>query len=219
MIETKVIKPKLTFTENNKEYILLDKEYEEKLDSGIEEVKKFMEENDGEGKPENEKDKLYLDAQEKWKEYARTLKDTKYNFFLNRKQYKFLYELIKIKMEYDVNTIFFAIELTDMLNRMKENKSNDDTPNLVQVNATEITYVYHLISKHKVKGLSSDSYTFSEVLIKIGEISKIFNYYDTASKHLTGDIQDWVAAFEPNVTIEKKKEEKPLEETSEETSE
>jgi hypothetical protein len=40
--------------------------------------------------------------------------------------------------------------------------------------------------------------------MKIGEISKIFNYYETYSKNLSGDIQDWVTAFEEGVFLEKK---------------
>ena len=72
------------------------------------------------------------------------------------------------------------------------------------VNATEITYIYHLISKHKVKGLTKDSYTFSKVLVRIGNISKLFNYYDSYAKNLSADIQNWVTSFEEGVVVEKK---------------
>ena len=71
------------------------------------------------------------------------------------------------------------------------------------VNATEITYIYHLISKHKVKGLSKDSYTFSQVLMRIGSISKLFNYYDSYAKSLSTDIQNWVSSFEEGVILDK----------------
>jgi len=70
------------------------------------------------------------------------------------------------------------------------------------VNATEITYIYHLIANHKVKGLTKDAFTFSQVLIRIGDISKVFNYYDTASKNLSTEIQDWVTLFEDGVTLD-----------------
>jgi hypothetical protein len=38
--------------------------------------------------------------------------------------------------------------------------------------------------------------------MKIGAISKIFNYYDTTGKNLSSDVQDWVLTFEDGVTME-----------------
>jgi hypothetical protein len=129
----------------------------------------------------------------------------KYNFHLNRVQWKFLTDLILTKLEYDVNTVFFAIELTELLGTMRDVKySNDDELIAFPVNATEITYVYHLISKHKVKGLTKDAYLFSEILIRIGNISKLFNYYDTCGKNLSSDVQNWVSTFEEGVYLEGK---------------
>jgi len=108
-------------------------------------------------------------------------------------------------LEYDVNTVFFAIELTELLGTMRDVKySNDDELIAFPVNATEITYIYHLISTHKIKGLTKDAQTFSQILRKIGDISKVFNYYETLGKNLSGDVQDWVAAFEEGVTREVK---------------
>ena len=57
-----------------------------------------------------EKDELYQNAQSLWKEYINELKEAKYNFQLNRPQHKFLTELVLSKLEYDVNSVFFAIE-------------------------------------------------------------------------------------------------------------
>jgi hypothetical protein len=108
------------------------------------------------------------------------------------------------KLEYDVNTVFFAIELVELLGSLREVKyTNDKELKGVAVNATEITYIYHLISKYKVKGLTKDSFTFSEILVKIGDISKLFNYYDAVGKNLSTDIQNWVTSFEDGVVFEK----------------
>jgi hypothetical protein len=202
-LETNVIKPEISFFEKETENIILSTEWETKLDSKLEEIEEYVSNNDGKGKSESEKDELYKNAQILWKEYANVLKDTKYNFFLNRPQYNFLTDLILKKMEYDVNTVFFAIELTELLGTMKGVKYTDDTQMIsFQVDATEITYIYHLISKHTVKGLSKDAYTFSEVLRRIGEISKIFNYYDTAAKNSQTEIQNWVTCFDESITME-----------------
>jgi hypothetical protein len=86
---------------------------------------------------------------------------------------------------------------------MKDAKFIDDNQLVpFPVNATEITYIYHLIAKHKVKGLTKEAYLFSEVLKRIGAISKVFNYYDTCGKNLSTDIQNWVTTFEEGVSFE-----------------
>ena len=213
-IQTNVVKPEIKFFENDLENLVIDPFNEAILDGKISSIESYMENNDGKGKSDDEKDELYRNAQELWKEYTTSLKDAKYNFHLNRPQWKFLTDLILSKLEYDVNTVFFAIELTDLLGTMRDVKySNDKDLIAFPVNATEITYIYHLISKHKVKGLTKDSYLFSEVLVRIGNISKVFNYYDTHAKSLSTDIQNWVTAFEDGIIVEKRK--KPAAENAE----
>lgn len=205
-IVTNVVKPEIKFFENETENLVIDAFNETILDGKISAIESYMDNNSGKGKSDEEKDELYKNAQELWKDYTNSLKDAKYNFHLNRPQWKFLTDLILSKLEYDVNTVFFAIELTNLLGSMKDVKySNDKDLIAFPVNATEITYIYHLISKHKVKGLTKDSYLFSEVLVRIGNISKVFNYYDTYAKNLSTDIQNWVTAFEEGVIVEKKK--------------
>ena len=203
-IETNTIKPDLTFLENDQVYQIISNSEEQKLDTKIEEIEKYLINNKGVKETEELKDKHYKEAQNLWHSYINTLKDAKYNFYLNKTEHKFLTDLILTKIEYDVNTVFFAIELTEMLGGMKDAKFSSEKDLIsFSVNATEITYIYHLISKHKVKGLTKDAYTFSKVLVKIGGISKIFNYYETTSKNLSKEIQDWVLTFDKGVTVEK----------------
>jgi hypothetical protein len=207
-IETLVVKPSVSFFENEQTNLLISNENETTLDNHIQSLEDYMKNNSGKDKSELEKDELYKNAQIMWKDYTNLLRTVKYNFYMNRPQWKFLTDLILTKLEYDVNTVFFAIELTDLLASMKDTKfSNDEELTAFQVDATEITYIYHLISKHKVKGLTKDSYLFSKILLRIGDISKVFNYYDTAAKNLNGEIQDWVACFDENVTKEVRSEE------------
>jgi len=203
-IETRVVKPEITFFENEINNLIIDSAQEANLDARSKDVEDFMRNNSGKGKSEQEKDELYEQSQQLWRNFVNSLKDARYNFYLNRPQHKFLTDLILTKMEYDVNTVFFAIELTNMLGGMKEAKYTNDRDLIsFSVNATEITYIYHLISKHKVKGLSKDAYTFSQILYRIGSISKIINYYEALSKSLSSDIQEWVLTFEDNVTSDK----------------
>jgi hypothetical protein len=202
-IQTNVIKPSVIFTENDIDYKNIGEDFESNLDNKYQAILDFIKNNDGKGKTELEKDSLYKSAQELCIDYTNALKSTKYNFNLNRVQYKFLSDLIQSKLEYDVNTIFLAIELTEILGTMRTDKFTNDTDSIpFLVDATEITYIYHLIAEHKVKGLTKDTYTFSEILKRIGAVSKVFNYYDTIGKNVATDVLDWVACFEEGVSKE-----------------
>lgn len=207
-IETNVVKPQISYIENEQNYRVINEEVEQLLDGKISSITKFITEKNGKGQSDKIKDELYLEAQNLWKELSNSLKDAKYNFHLDRPQHKFLTDLVLSKLEYDVNTVFFAIELKELFEFMKESKYKNDTElQSFSVNATEITYIYHLISKYNVKGLTKDAYLFAEVLMKIGNISKVFNFYETQSKNLATEIQDWVLTFEDNVSKEKVNEE------------
>lgn len=202
-IQTNVIKPSVIFTENDIDYRNIGEDFESNLDNKYKTILDFIKNDDGKGKTELEKDSLYKNAQELCIEYTNALKSTKYNFNLNRVQWKFLSDLIQSKLEYDVNTVFLAIELTEILGTMRSDKFINDTESIpFLVDATEITYIYHLIAEHKVKGLTKDTYTFSEILKRIGAVSKVFNYYDTIGKNVATDVLDWVACFEEGVSKE-----------------
>jgi len=203
-LETNVVKPSLSIFENETEYRLISLESEVNLDSRIKDIEEYLYNNLGRGKSESEKDALYGKAKELWEKYAEVLRDIHFTFYLNRKQYQFLTDLLIDKMEYDVNTVFLAIELTDMLGEWKgTGTAKDDTTIQGYIaDATEITYIYHLISKHKVKGLSNSSYRFAEVLKRIGAISKIIAYYDTHAKNFSKEIQNWVATFENGILVD-----------------
>ena len=207
-IQTNVVKPSVIYTENNIDYRNISEDFESNLDSKYKAILDFTKNNNGKGKSDLEKDNLYKDAQQLWTDYTNSLKSTKYNFNLDRTQWKYLSDLIQGKLEYDINTVFIAIELTEVLGTMREDSkvfNNDNDSFAFLVNATEITYIYHLIAEHKVKGLTKDTYTFSEILKRIGAVSKVFNYYDTIGKNLAADIQDWVTCFDENITVEQPK--------------
>lgn len=199
-IETHVVKPKMSFTENEKEYSLLDSIDEATLDSQIYEIETYIKSHDGRFQSEEYKDQLYSESKKLWEDYAKFLRNVNFSFYLNKKQFDYLTDLLIQEMEYDVNTIFFAIDLTNMLGEWSKVETTEDDSDLkcFTADATEMTYIYHLISKHKVKGLTEESYRFAEVLKRIGEVSKIITYYDTAAKNMAKEIQDWVANFDPN---------------------
>jgi hypothetical protein len=205
VLENNVVKPKITMLFNETEYRLISSEDESNLDTTIEGIEAFITSNDGKGKSETEKDDLYTSAKELWSSLANLLKETHYTFYLNRKQYHFLKDLLEEKLEYDTNTVFIAIELYNMLGQWKETgpkQINDKDVKGYSADATEITYIYHLISKHKVKGLGTSTFLFSEILRKIGDLSKIISYYDNKAKSLSKEIQDWVVTFDDGIIAE-----------------
>lgn len=198
-IETNVVKPKMFFINDSKEYRMITESDETNLDKIIAAIVNYIKENDGKNQPEDYKDLLYTNSKKMWEDYAVILRNVKFSMYFNKQQFEFLTNLLLEEMEYDVNTVFYAIELTDMLGEWSKEEDFDNTETLktFTADATEVTYLYHLISKHKVKGLTNDSYRFAEILKKIGDVSKIIGYYDNAAKSLAKEIQDWVANFDP----------------------
>jgi hypothetical protein len=198
-LETAVVKPETKITRAETEMQLIATEQENKLDSIIQEIKDYMSNNSGKFKTNSEKDEMYLSAQKIWKSFIDTLESVKYNFFLDKDQAKYLQDLIQNKLEYDVNSVFFAIEIKSLIDSIRNSKTDISS---FPMSATDVTYIYHLISQHKVRGLGKDSINFSQILLMIGSVSKIFNYYDTTGKNLATDIQDWVLTFDDGVNFE-----------------
>jgi hypothetical protein len=199
MLENHVIKPPMSIVDDGNDYRLLPFMNELSLDSKIAELENFMSINDGRFCNEEEKDKLYEDAKNIWRGFVAELKEVVYNIYLNEKQHDFILDLLNNKLEYDVNTVFFALELVNLLGKWSEDGSPVNGLKGYLADATETTYIYHIIAKHKVLGLNQETKLFSEILLRIGEISKIVAYYDTHAKSLSKSIQDWVSSFDENV--------------------
>lgn len=196
-------KPNVILMDGDTERYLINPEFDKLLTDSINNIESYMTSNTGKGKDDSEKDAFYQEAQKRWKELQNNLVNTKFNFYLNKAEFLFLEGLLTSYLEYDVNTIFFALELDSYLKNLGKMKfANDNELKPIEVNTTEITYIYHLISKHKVKGLGHGARNFAKILIKIGDISKLINYYDQTAKDLATDIQNWVASFDDNVSIE-----------------
>lgn len=195
-VEVNTVKPELYFYKKEVSYRILDTDVELTLDTDIETLEKYLKETNGFGKTEEQKDMDYAHAQYLWKNYQNDLKSCKLNFIMDQNQYTLLTELILKRLEYDTNTVFIAIELVDLLGSMKGVRFQSDEMKSFQVTATEITYIYHLIQNHKVKGLSREAFTFAEILRRIGEISKIVSYYDTTAKNFTDQIATWALSLD-----------------------
>ncbi len=198
-IETQVIKPKMFTKFNESEFRILTESDENTLDQCVRDIENYMAFNHGLGKTELEKDNFYNEAKQLWEKYVKAFKQIKLKFFLDEKQFNYFTEILRDKIEYDINTIFFGIELTDTLGSwiLQSGDNSDNSVKSYDTDPVSANYLYHLISTVKVKGLTEESYLFAQVLRKIHEVVKVVNFYDNHAKSLSKDIQDWVASFEP----------------------
>lgn len=199
-IETQVIKPKMVTKFEDKEFRILDEQIEKDMDQAVKDIENYISFNHGLGKSEKDKDELYLNAKKLWENYVSIFKKVSLKFYLNEDQFQYFTEMLRDKIEYDVNTIFFAIDLTDTLGKWitQESKGKKGVKSY-DIDPVSANYLFHLISTVKVKGLTEEAYLFSQVLKKIHEVIKIVNFYDNHAKTLSKEIQDWVASFEPQM--------------------
>ncbi len=203
-IETMVVKPKIILKYDETDYQILETESESNLDNQISNIRDFMLKNDAKGKSDSIKNTTYGDAQKIWGNFRNSLDTTKFNFFLDKEQFEYLMNLLKNKFEYDVNAVFYILELTSILGEIESDGKKGFKENKYigfKLTATDITYMYHILAQYKVKGLNRGTVLFANIIRRIGEISKLFDYYNNITKELSTEIVDWVAQFDENVSI------------------
>lgn len=207
--EKKIIKdkPVTSIKYGDIEFSIVDIDRLNLIDSKISELNGFIRNNTGKEQTEDIKDSLYKKSQDMYSDIRNNVLDLNFHFNLTYNEYSFIKFLFKHELEYDVNTIFLARELKDILLESSAVKEDNSDTVLIKLNGTKLTYIYHLISNVKVKGLEDpDSETFAQVLIKIADMSKILNYYDIKLKDYSSHIMDWVSSFQDSVTYELKPE-------------
>ncbi len=141
-LENSVVKPSMVILIDGVENRMISVESEVTMDKYIDEFNAFIKDNTGLDSTEEEKDQLYANGQSYIISLRNDLRDLKMSFYFNRRQYQFLTDLILKKMEYDVNTVFIAIELSDLMINMKKIKFEDDKEvNFSEMTPTELTYL------------------------------------------------------------------------------
>lgn len=198
-IETQVVKPAMSTKVDGKEFNIITEQSETALEDSLKEIVQYIMFNNGFGQSDEAKDELYTNAKKLWDKYVDNFRKTNFTIHMNKKQFDYLTEMLRDKIEYDVNTLFFAIDLTDTLGTwVTEGSPEDDvTVKSYDADPVSVNYLYHLVSTVKVKGLTDEAYTFSQVLRRIYDVNRVVNFYDNNAKSLSKDIQEWVANFEP----------------------
>lgn len=167
---------------------------------------------------ESEKDKIYALAEYLFNDFQKKLNNMVFYFPLTMDEWKFMYNVLYDKIEYDQNEIFQLKEVREKyLDKVKESVKELKNENevLTTINVNDLIILYHLISKYKVKGVNKSHYSYLSLLTKIGERIKLFNAYNTWIQRLSDDFQLWGGnlttdekTVKGSVTEESKKEKK-----------
>lgn len=203
-------KPDIHYTARNGETKRLINEDDEKiLDSKYDEIIKYMQNSHDQSIKDTEKDELYGTLQEMWKEMtdANTgkLSETSFNLILHKDERDYLLDLLKQKCEYNTDTLFYALELENMLNKLnKDGKDFEGKEDAIEMEMTalDIHYLYLVIKDITVKGLNSKTRTFANIIKRISYASNVYNHYKTKFDELSKAIQMWTASLDKGFKID-----------------
>jgi hypothetical protein len=201
-------KPELFYQPEGGEKVrILSIEDENYLDSKYDSTIKFMVENHSQDYDDLKKDDLYQNLKDMWNEVSGKeggkMNDISFSLVLNKQEHKYLLDLLRLKIEYDVDTIFYGLELENLIESMNggDKYENDIECKAFDMTAVDIHYLYHVLKTHKVNGINKASRTFASIIRKIALSSNVYNYYKQKFENLSKAIQMWVASLEPNFAI------------------
>ncbi|NPV12787.1 MAG: hypothetical protein HPY57_13450 [Ignavibacteria bacterium] len=191
------------------EHLYVDVKYKEKLTKSFNNVKSFInkyniEKEEVKNMTEDEKTKIFAIGSFLNKNISHILNELQFNITFTREEYKFIESAIR-KLTYDGNEVFNIIELNEKyLKQWKElDKSLPKNLNsmIVTIDIKNVVMLYHFLSKHTVKGLDKEFYTFATVLQKIADINKLYNAYNVLKERLNTDFRIWTGAMEPEQPV------------------
>lgn len=139
------------------------------------------------------RDTIFGGAIEFWNQYKDLVKNAICNFSLNNLEIKTVDKKLHQSVEYTTETLFYGLHLkkhfVDTLPVIKGGDfTNHDDITITFSNAIAL---YHILSTLTVKGLNKENYAFANILYKLSEISKIYQYYESASTRLNQLVGQW----------------------------
>jgi len=182
--------------ERNEEEVIL-KEDAEKSDEILNKIETFLKENKEAGKKDDEnKTKLYGEAQGLWKELSDHINNIGFLFHINDEEYRLMKKYITNKCEYDHESVFMGVLLKeDFFQRAEAYRKNDEP---IKITCNETVLIHHLFENggFKVKGLHAEAYAYRNIMTAIGKVNKYYNELDIASKRAGEDINNWVQGLD-----------------------
>lgn len=186
---------------------ILKKEDKENIDSLIESINNFYKTEIPSDKVEREK--VYLEYVSKIEEFGKTLSGIVYSFQLSKEEYLFLKDTLLKKLEYDRENVFIALLIRDNFfykydtitdpnkTSIKMEDMNGKFVTSLPININDLTRISHLLGMYTIKDIiSKKADIFASCIGKIGDISKIFNYYKTKGEQLQNGGDNWLKGFE-----------------------
>ena len=106
-------------------------------------------------------------------------------------------------MEYNVDTVFYALELEKLMSELIDSEKyfGEEDAKAFTLTPVDIHYLYHILSKHTVKGLNKSARLFASIIQKIALSSGVFNYYKETFSNIAIAIQVWIASLDEGVII------------------
>jgi hypothetical protein len=188
--------------------LVLRKEDRERIENLISEVEVFYDEAISEDKENRET--TYTNYVAKIEEFGRTMASVLYNLQLTRDEYLFAKDTIFKKLEYDRENVFVALMVRDEFfnkydgethSTVKTDIEFDDVDGkkigVFPIDINNLTRISHLLGLYRVKDITSKKADyFASIVKKIGDISKIFNYYKVRGEQLQTKGDNWLKGFE-----------------------
>jgi len=143
---------------------------------------------------EDDKNKIYDIAEYLFNDFQKNLNLLNFIFPLNFSEHKLLYDVLYKKLEYNQDEVFqLEVLLEDYLDIYKTFKKDDVNVMIMSttININHLVVLYHLFSKHKIKGIGNDYENFKSILRKIGERTKLYNAYTTIVERLSSQFMVW----------------------------
>jgi len=203
-----VNKPSLvTEARNGDKVRIISEENEKYLDESYDKILTHLRENHDQNASSDEKDKMYGDAIAMWNEVSSKsrgkLNDISFDLVLHRKECQYLGDLLHNKLEYNVDTVFYAIELKNLVDELLRTKFDSDEQAVgVTMTLVDVQYLYHIISAMTVKGLGKSTFMYATIITRIGDSSRVFNYYKTRFDALHAAISYWGASLDKGVALD-----------------
>lgn len=203
-----VEKPELEFeAKDGSKVRILSEEDEKYLEEKYDDLIDFMRDNHSQDYSEIEKNVMYAELQEKWNDVSGKnggkLNEVSFNLVLHREEFQYILTLLRDKMEYDVDTVFYALELESLMSELisSEKYESDEDAKAFTLTPVDLHYLYHILSKHTVRGLNKGARSFAIIIQRIALSSGVFNYYKESFSNIAVAIQVWIASLDKGVTI------------------
>jgi hypothetical protein len=190
----------LQLLENNKLISESDKKELQDLTNKIEEIYITKISADA-----TEREKQYGEYRELIQSYGKFLGELKYNLTLANDEYLFLKSLILHGLNYDRQNLFVGLLIRDEFFYVVDSEKSHNKTSLYKngvdeqtfnLNITEITRISHLSGLFEIKGLDKKADIYASIVKKIGDISKVFEVYNTRGQDLSERGGNWLQGFE-----------------------